>query len=86
MEVQQTLNGARGGGGGGGLGNQGGPAGPGSTFMRAAGGWRPGVGGIMERPYNKDNGFCVFWDYLTALPKRSGSKVIGKVRRWLSRG
>lgn len=85
MEVQQTLNGGRGGGGGG-LGNQGRPAGLGgvSAFMRAAGGWRPGVGGVTDRPYNKDNGFCVFWDYLTALPKRSGSKIIGKVR-WLSR-
>eukprot|EP00903_Cladosiphon_okamuranus_P014233 g13222.t1 len=79
MEVQQTLNGARGGGGGGGGRYPGGLGGV-TTTMLAAGGWRPGVGGIMQRPYNKDHGFCVFWDYLTGLPKRSGSKVIGKVR------
>lgn len=88
MEVQQTLNGARGGGGGiGGLGEGryfGGMGGV-AAAMQAAGGWRPGVGGIVQRPYNKDRGFCVFWDYLTGLPKRSGSKIIGKVRRVLRR-
>eukprot|EP00752_Nemacystus_decipiens_P005082 g4612.t2 len=75
MEVQQALNGPS---GGGGLG-EGRYPGVAPT-MPAAGGWRPGVGGIVQRPYNKDHGFCVFWDYLTGLPKRSGSKVIGKVR------
>lgn len=82
MEVQQTLNGAR---GGGGLGEGRYPGGLGGAarVMQAAGGWRPGVGGIVQRPYSKDRGFCVFWDYLTGLPKRSGSKVIGKVRRLL---
>lgn len=80
MAVQQTLNGARGGGDGHGSHAPHPGLGGVSAFMRAAGGWRPGVGGIMDRPYNKENGFCVFWDYLTALPKRSGSKIIGKVR------
>lgn len=80
MEVQQTLNGARGVGGGG-EGRYPGGLGGVATIMQAAGGWRPGVGGIVQRPYNKDHGFCVFWDYLTGLPKRSGSKVVGKVCR-----
>lgn len=82
MEVQQTLNGARGGGELG-EGRYPGSLGGVATIMQAAGGWRPGVGGIVQRPYKKDHGFCVFWDYLTGLPKRSGSKVIGKVRHVL---
>lgn len=85
IEVQQTLTDARGGGvGNGTLGGgrlAGGGFGEVAAAMHAAGGWRPGVGGIVQRPYNKDQGFCVFWDYLTGLPKRSGSKVIGKVRK-----
>lgn len=87
MEVQQTLSGGPmlgTGGEGGGMGQLGarnGGAGlVGSvSAMQAAVGWRPGVGGIVQRPYNQDKGFCVFWDYLLGLPKRSGSKVIGKV-------
>lgn len=51
-----------------------------SNVLQAAMGWRPGVGGIVQRPYSQDTGFCVFWDYLMGLPKRSGSRVIGKVR------
>ncbi|CAM9483080.1 unnamed protein product [Ectocarpus sp. 4 AP-2014] len=84
IEVQQTLTDARGGGacnsalGGGRL--AAGGFGEVAAALHVAGGWRPGVGGIVQRPYNKDQGFCVFWDYLTGLPKRSGSKVIGKVR------
>lgn len=77
MEVQQTLNDPRGGGGAG-------ERYPGTldgltTSLRATGAWRPGVGGIVQRPYKKTHGFCVFWDYITGLPKRSGSKIIGKV-------
>lgn len=78
MAVQQTLTDARGGGGGHGGRPYAGFGGV-ATTLQAAGGWRPGVGGIVQRPYNKDQGFCVFWDYLTGLPKRSGSKIIGKV-------
>ncbi|CAN0410454.1 unnamed protein product, partial [Ectocarpus sp. 12 AP-2014] len=84
IEVQQTLTDARGGGAGnsalGGGRLAGGGFGEVAAALHAAAGWRPGVGGIVQRPYNKDQGFCVFWDYLTGLPKRSGSKVIGKVR------
>lgn len=50
-----------------------------ATAMQASVGWRPGVGGIVQRPYNQDKGLCVFWDYLLGLPKRSGSKIVGKV-------
>lgn len=91
MEVQHTLSGNRFGGvppAGGGelLGRAGvhgamGPGGVAVAAVQAAGGWRPGIGGIMQRPYSKDRGFCVFWDYATGLPKRSGSKVVGKVIR-----
>lgn len=84
MDVQQTLSGgARGGGGGLGEGRYpGGGLGGVATTLQGAGAWRPGVGGIVQRPYNKDHGFCVFWDYITGLPKRNGSKIIGKVRRF----
>lgn len=81
MEVQQTLNDPRGGGGGGGTGERY----PG-TLGGLATGLRAGVGGIVQRPYKKTHGFCVFWDYITGLPKRSGSKLIGKVPVLLSLG
>ena len=88
MEVQQTLSGGRPGGGAqsmyvaaGGRSTNGGPEyGGEARTVQGVGGWRPGVGGIMQRPYNQDRGFCVFWDYILGLPKRSGSKVIGKAR------
>lgn len=79
MAVQQTLTDARGSGGGGHGSRPYGGFGGVATTLHTVGGWRPGVGGIVQRPYNKDQGFCVFWDYLTGLPKRSGSKIIGKV-------
>lgn len=80
MEVQQTLSGGPTGGTGPGMsGGRFGMIGAVTTVSQAAAGWRPGVGGIVQRPYNRDAGFCVFWDYLLGLPKRSGSKVIGKV-------
>lgn len=81
MEVQQTLNNPRGGGGAGD--RHPGSLGETPPGLQTTGGWRPGVGGIVQRPYKKNHGFCVFWDYLTALPKRSGSKIIGKVL-WLA--
>lgn len=49
------------------------------SVLQAAMGSRPGVGGIVQRPYSQDTGFCVFWDYVLGLPKRNGSRVIGKV-------
>lgn len=73
-----ALGAAGGYGGKGGLHGTSGFAGASST-LQGVGGWRPGVGGIMQRPYAQDKGFCVFWDYLLGLPKRSGSRIIGKV-------
>lgn len=90
MEAQHTLTGPRGGGGVGAVGGTGGAGeagGAGDRYpggLRAAEGWRPGVGGIVQRPYKKNHGFCVFWDYVTGLPKRNGSKIIGKVLCFLS--
>lgn len=89
MAVQQTLTtdplggagGALAAGGQYGAGRDGGVAyGAAAAGLHGTGGWRPGVGGILQRPYKQERGFCVLWDYLLGLPKRSGSKVIGKVR------
>lgn len=44
------------------------------------------AGGIVQRPYNQEKGFGVFWDYLLRLPKKRGGKVVGNSRSGVACG
>lgn len=46
---------------------------------RAATNPRLAFEGIAQRPYKRDEGFCVFWDYLVGLPKRREGNSIARV-------